>query len=249
MRQLESRHILLFRILRDHCSFLTRRQVQRILTLPANSTNKQLAWLMTAKYLSRRYRADTFAHSQAPVYYLGKLGWHVVGKPMEEYKGYRLRIERRSERQMEHSLLVYDVFLKFLLEATVKRVVDGEDPLWHEAIDFGNVPDGWIQFSGGEAFIEVDRETEFPVVMRKKFENYEAFKKSGRYASLFPNCSFKVLVLTLTETRIEMLEKAVPSDDIWFCTLDDFTKDPLEQPHWFALHGFYALPIAGTKEM
>src|SRR5438105_13970752 len=123
MRQLETHHIRLFRILRDNCLFLTRNQIQRILTLPANSTNKQLVWLMAEKYLRRRYRADTFTHFQTPVYYLGPVGWQMVGKPVDEYKGYRLGIERQAERQMEHALLTFDVFLKFMLDGNVKRII------------------------------------------------------------------------------------------------------------------------------
>src|SRR5437899_3433912 len=92
MRQLQTRHILLFRILRDRCSFLTRRQIERVLTLSRISTTKTLLWLLSEQYLNRRYRADSFAHFQTPVYYLGKRGWHVVGKPVSEYSGYRLQI-------------------------------------------------------------------------------------------------------------------------------------------------------------
>src|SRR5437762_11904856 len=102
MRQLQTRHILLFRILRDHCLFLTRRQIQRVLTLPTNSTNKELLWLLSEQYLGRRYRADTFGHFQTPLYYLGSLGWHVVWYPMDDYNDYILRIELRAEHQMEH---------------------------------------------------------------------------------------------------------------------------------------------------
>ncbi len=158
MRQLQTRHILLFRILRDHCLFLTRRQIQRVLTLPTNSTNKELLWLVSEKYLARRYRADTFGHFQTPVYYLGTLGWHIVGNLMDKYKAYRLQIQERGEHQMDHKLSIYDVFLKFLLDSEVKRIIDGEDKLWQETIDFGNIPDGWIEFNSGGFFIEVDRE-------------------------------------------------------------------------------------------
>src|SRR5437867_4972247 len=102
MRQLETRHILLFRVLRDYCSFLTRSQIQRVLTLTASGTTKVLHWLMSEHYLERRYRADTFTHFQTPVYYLGELGWQVVGKPAGFYKGYRLEIQKTPERQIDH---------------------------------------------------------------------------------------------------------------------------------------------------
>jgi len=249
MRQLQTRHILLFRLLRDHCLFLTRRQIQRVLTLPTNSTNKELLWLLSEKYLGRRYRADTFGHFQTPVYYLGPLGWHMVGNVMDDYKQYRLRIQQRAEYQMDHRLAVYDVYLKFILESEVKRVIDSEDKLWQEAIDFGNLPDAWIQLRNAGLFIEVDRDTERPSVLSKKFEKYIRFKESGGYGNLFPECTFMVLVFTTAEERIESLEQMTTSDDIWFCTMEEFLREKLTHAHWFALRGFYALSAVPKKEV
>ncbi len=87
--------------------------------------------MLTEQYLNRRYRADTFAHFQTPVYFLGKRGWHTVGKPMNAYNDHRLQIEQRSERTFQHTLSVHDVILKFVLESEVKRIVSSEDKLWH----------------------------------------------------------------------------------------------------------------------
>ena len=249
MRQLQTRHILLFRILRDHCLFLTRAQIERVLTLATRSTNKELVWLLSEKYLGRRYRADTFGHFQTPVYYLGTLGWHVAGNPMDDYKEYRLRIQRRAEHQMDHRLSIYDVFLKFILGGEVKRIIDSEDKLWQEAINFGNVPDGWIQFNSGAAFIEVDRDTERPIVLRNKFERYIKFEESGGYRALFPEYAFRVLVFTTTEDRIEPLQQITASDDVWFCTMEEFLREGLNHAHWFALRGFYALSAIPKKEV
>src|SRR5438128_10746000 len=84
-------------------------------------------------------------HFQTPLYYLGKRGWHVVGKPVSEYSGYRLQIEQRSVRTFGHTLYLYDVILKFALESDVKRFILGEEGLWEESIEFGIIPDAWIQ--------------------------------------------------------------------------------------------------------
>lgn len=249
MRQLQRRHILLFRILRDHCLFLTRRQSHRVLTLPTNSMNKELKWLVSEKYLARRYRADTFGHFQTPVYYLGTLGWHLVGNLAEEYKQYRLQILKRAERQVDHTLAIYDVFVKFIMESTVKRIIGSEDKLWQEAIEFGNLPDGWIQFNASGAFIEVDQGSERPIVLKRKFDKYIKFKESGAYNNVFPEQAFKVLVFMTTEERIESMQQVTASDDIWFCTMGEFLREPLDHAHWFALRGFYALPSIGKKEV
>jgi hypothetical protein len=208
-----------------------------------------MSWMLAEQYLNRRYRADTFAHFQTPVYFLGKRGWHTVGKPMNAYNEHRLQIEQRSERTFQHTLSVHDVILKFVLESEVKRIVSSEDRLWHEAIDFGNIPDAWIQFDGGEAFVEVDLGTERPVVLKEKLDKYVAFKESGRYRQLFPDCDFKVLVITTTEERIESLERRTRDADIWFCTMDEFLKENLNHQHWLALHGFHALPATTKKEV
>ena len=150
---------------------------------------------------------------------------------------------------MDHRLSIYDVFLKFILEGEAKRIIDSEDRLWQEAINFGNVPDGWIQINSGGAFIEVDRDTERPIVFRKKVEKYIRFKESGGYRNLFPEFAFKVLVFTTTEERIESLQQITTSDDIWFCTMEEFLREQLDHAHWFALRGFYALSAVSQKEM
>jgi len=204
---------------------------------------------MAEHYLERRYRADTFKHFQTPVYYLAESGWRMAGRPMGLYKRHRLEIEKTPERQMDHMLATYDVFLKFILEAEVKRIIGSEDKLWKEAIDFGNVPDAWIEFNGGTVFIEVDRGTERPVVLQRKFENYINFKQSGRYSRLFPDCDFKVLVITTTEERIESLEECTKSNHIWFCSMSEFLKENVDHEHWFASQGFYALSLTTKKEV
>jgi hypothetical protein len=249
MRQLRTQHNLLFRILRDHCLFLTRRQIERVLTLPTSSTNRELLWLVSSKYLARRYRADSFIHFQTPLYYLGALGWRMIGNGTESYKAYQTGIEQRSGRELDHLLSVYDVLLKFILESKVTRIIGGEDGLWQESFDFGNIPDAWVQFDGGEAFIEVDRGTERLAVVTKKIENYIKLKGSGGYGIMFPGCAFKVLFITTSEEWIESLERVTKSDDIWLATMDEFLRERLDHQHWFALRGLYALSFAAKKEM
>jgi hypothetical protein len=205
--------------------------------------------MLAEQYLNRRYRADTFLNFQTPVYFLGKRGWHVVGKPMNAYNDYRMQIEQRAERTFQHTLSVHDVTLKFVLESEVKRIISSEDKLWQEAVDFGNIPDSWIQFGGGEAFIEVDRATERPIVLKEKLDRYIAFKESGRYRQQFPGCDFKVLVITTSENRIESLERRIWDPDIWFSTMDEFLTENLNHQHWLALHGFHALPVTTKKEV
>lgn len=249
MRQLRTRHNLLFQILKDHCLFLTRKQIERVLTLPTSSANRELLRLVSGKYLARRYRADSFINFQTPLYYLGPLGWRLAGNATDAYKGYQRDIEERSGMQIDHLLAVYDVFLKFVLESDVKRIIGSEDRSWQESLGLANIPDGWVQYRGGEAFIEVDRGTERPVVVVNKLANYIKFKQSGNYRLMFPGCVFRVLFITTTEERIESLERLTTSDDIWFATMDEFLRERLDHQHWFALLGFYALFLSPKKEV
>lgn len=249
MRQLRTGHIRLFRLLRDQFLFLTRAQIGRVLTLAIRATNKELVWLVAERYLRRRYRADTFSHFQMPLYYLGERGWHVVGHPKDKYRAYEREIEEKAERNIDHTLAIYDVLMKFLLESDVKKIIKSEDGVWPELVDFGNTPDAWIQFGKQAAFVEVDRQTEWGTVLKRKFENYARFKGSGGYGNRFSDHPFRVLVFTTTEARIEFMERLVSSDDVWFCTMREFLKQKLNHPHWFTLHGFYALPVAGKKEV
>jgi hypothetical protein len=249
MRQLGTQHILLFRLLRDHFLFLTRRQIELVLTLATRTANRHLDWLVSEQYLCRRYRVDTFTHFQTPVYYLGRAGWNAAGCLTDDYKKYERDVAARRERGMRHLLSVYDVCLKFILNSRVRRIINADDGRWQQNITFGNVPDCWIQFDGGEAFVEVDLGTESPRVVDRKFQNYIEFKQSGRYGSAFPGCDFRILFITTTEERIGSLQTITTSDDIWFATMDEFLKESLDHQHWFALRGFYALPAVSKKEV
>ncbi len=249
MRQLGTQHILLFRFLRDHFLFLTRSQIERVLTLDTRTANRHLDWLVREQYLCRRYRVDSFTHFQTPVYYLGRVGWSAAGCLLDDYKKYERDIAARRERSMRHLLSVYDVCLKVTLNSTVKRIISSGDPTWQKHITFGNVPDCWIQFTGSEVFVEVDLGTESLRVVERKFQNYIKFKESGGYSSAFPGCDFRILFITTTEERVESLQQITTSDDIWFATMEEFLSEPLNHHHWFALVGFYALPSIGKKEV
>jgi len=83
----------------------------------------------------------------------------------------------------------------------------------------------------------------------QKFRSYMNFKASGGYDRSFPGCPFRVLFVTTTEERIESLQQITPSDDIWFCTKEEFLREKLNHAHWFALLGFYALPDSGKEKV
>lgn len=249
MPQLRQPDFQLFQMLNETFLFLTRGQIQRVWTRPKSSTKERVLWLASEKYLERRYRASSFSDFQTPLYYLGPKAWRMLGKPAEEYKQYKAGVEQWSGARLEHQLAVYDVLLKFTIEAKVNRIVQSQDRFWHESLTFEIIPDAWIQYEGGEAFIEVDRGTESRDTVMRKLEKYIEFNRSGRHKILFPGTTFRVLFITTTEERIESLEQQMRSDDIWFATKEEFMREPLDHQHWFARLGFYALPVAPKEEM
>jgi hypothetical protein len=219
------------------------------LTLRTSTANRELAWLVSRKLLARRYRADSFTNFQTPLYYLGELGWRMAERATADYKAYQRNIESRSGPQMAHLLTIYDVLLKFILESDVTRIIGGEDAFWQESIGLGNIPDAWIAYEGGEAFLEIDRGSERPSVVAAKFSNYRKFKDSGAHALMFPGSRFRVLFTTTSEERIATLERVTTSDDIWFATMDEFLRETLHHEHWFAISGYYALPTSPKEEV
>jgi hypothetical protein len=147
---IQKSEITLFRVLRDQFLFLTRAQIQRISTLETRSLNLRLQKLVSTGYLSRRYRLDKFEHFQSPLYFLGKRGCELAGMSVEEITKYTDNVRSYAERAIPHLLATYDVLLKFILESKVKQIIGSEDKIWQELINFGNKPDAWIQYDGGE---------------------------------------------------------------------------------------------------
>jgi len=223
--------------------------MQRILTLETRWLNLRLQKLVSKGYLNRRYRLDKFEHFQSPLYYLGKRGCELAGMNTDEITAYAEKIRSYAERSIPHLLGTYSVLLKFTLESNVQRIIGSEDNIWRELINFGNKPDAWVQYGGGEVFIEVDLDNEHQSAIKSKLLRYSTFRDAGGYRSAFPDCEFRLLFITATEERIGWLQTVTRSDDVWFCTMDEFLKEPLEHRHWFALQGFYALPVTRKKEV
>jgi len=114
MKRLQKRHIALFGVLRDHFLFLTRRQIERFLTLPTSSTNRELSWLVSEGYLDRKYYADTSVTCRPR--FISWANW--AGRSWATYRASTRNIGLGSNRDQavsSHTLAVYDVFVKFHL--------------------------------------------------------------------------------------------------------------------------------------
>jgi acetate kinase len=45
----------------------------------------------------------------------------------------------------------------------------------------------------------------------------------------------------------EELEQVAPTDEVWFCTMEEFLKNDLNHEHWFARYGFHSLSHLAEK--
>lgn len=242
--RLSESEMRLIRILRDEVLFVSRPQVQMLLGCNFRRTNERLAKLVEERILRRRFRLDTYDNFRSPMYYLGFEGCRMIGMSKQEIQQYMRRIRDYSDRSVGHLLEVYDVFIKFLLESKVVRWMWHDDDKWF-SIELGLYPDGFVVFeklgTKFSAFIEVDRGTEDPSVLKGKFDKYRRFQETGAFRKLFGDCRFRVLVTTTTEERIEEMQAQEPMDDIWFATKQEFMRDSLWGRHWLAKYGLYTL--------
>ena len=129
---LQKNEITLFRLLRDQFLFLTRGQIQRILTLETRWLNLRLKHLLSKGYLSRRYRLDKFENYQSPLYYLGKRGCELAGMNAEEKEDLaRFILDVREARKtpvvlVEHDMgVVMDLSDRVVVLDYGRKIADG----------------------------------------------------------------------------------------------------------------------------
>jgi len=239
------------RVLRDDVLFLSRAQVEMLSEGNKRAANKQLARLVDARILKKRLRLDTYPNFRSPIYHLGVEGCRLLGMSKEEMTTYLAKAKSYSDRALAHLLEVYDVFIKFYLASRVTEWMWHNDEKWF-SIELGLYPDGYVQFEKEgkkySAFIEVDRGTEGISVVKDKFRKYARFNRSGAFKRLFGDRTLRVLFITTTEERIEKMENAGASDDIWFTTKAEFMWESLWARHWFAKEDFYSLDVSPLPE-
>jgi hypothetical protein len=239
------------RVLRDDVLFLSRAQVEMLSEGNKRAANKQIARLVDARILKKRLRLDTYPNFRSPIYHLGVEGCRLLGMSKEEMTTYLAKAKSYSDRALTHLLEVYDVFIKFYLASRVTEWMWHNDEKWF-SIELGLYPDGYVQFEKEgkkySAFIEVDRGTEGISVVKDKFRKYARFNRSGAFKRLFGDRALRVLFITTTEERIEKMENAGASDDIWFTTKAEFMRESLWARHWFAKEDFYNLDVSPLPE-
>jgi hypothetical protein len=239
------------RVLRDDVLFLSRAQVEMLSDGNKRAANKQIARLVDARILKKRLRLDTYPNFRSPIYHLGVEGCRLLGMSKEEMTTYFAKAKNYSDRALAHLLEVYDVFIKFYLASRVTEWMWHNDEKWF-SIELGLYPDGYVQFEKEgkkySAFIEVDRGTEGISVVKDKFRKYARFNRSGAFKRLFGDRLLRVLFITTTEERIEKMENAGASDDIWFTTKAEFMRESLWSRHWFAKEDLYSLEFSPLPE-
>ena len=223
---------------------LTRDQIQRLFNMRCDRrANMRLRKLFDHGYLSRQF-LPTVRGSGKALYFLGKRGVSIVSEELgvdPASLGKRVKeLAELKKLHLRHHLQLTDIRIAFIEAVqqrpgvTLERWL-GENDYEHSfpAGDRGRGvlrrfrPDGYLRLFHGKKlygfFLELDRSTMTHRRFRKKALIYEEYLKLGHYRKRFGLSSFRVLVVTLTTTRLENLKKELEAkfDPIfWFSTLD-----------------------------
>jgi len=158
----------------------------------------------------------------------------------------------RGPRRPQGAMLVADAFVEHQLavNAIYCAVKFGKIPVrgvtFHRWVAFFEsvthelklIPDGYVEFLTPTgtiaAFVEVDRGTESLAVWKEKTRQYLQLAISGSFHRTFGHDRFRVLVVALTERRLESLRKTIAgmTEKIFrFATLEPARKE-FSSPVW-----------------
>lgn len=201
--------------------------------------NTRLLALSRAGLLKRAF-IGTAAGGRKALYSVTPYGCAVLGEPV---RGLNRPADAIlvGDLFIEHQLALNAVLLAFrhqtapdALRFIAFRIFSA--PLSPEA---RVVPDGYVEVevSGTmrSMFIEVDRGTESSVIWNRKIDGYLKFAVSGEFLAKFHQSQFRVLVVCMTQRRLESLIKTVQkrTDKIfWFTTLRAIHNDGLWNAIW-----------------
>jgi len=185
--------------------------------------------LLTRAGLLRRFFLGTTAGGAKALYALSERGARLVGVPET---GPRRRQDEAvvADYFIQHQLAINEVYcaLKYGSQmpagirfqrwvAFPKRPVEG----------LRLIPDGYVELQTPldvvAAFLEVDLGHERPRVWRDKVRNYLDLAVTGNFAREFKQQRFRVLVVALSERRLEAIRQVVLAATdklIWFTTFE-----------------------------
>ncbi len=203
-------------------------------------TNARLLALTRAGLL-RRFFLGTSAGGRKALYALSRRGAHFVEVP---YRGLR-----RPKNQLIvidsfvfHQMVVNRLYCAFRyrpISIPGAEFIRWKSFLGPVAPGIPLIPDGYVEVKSPEAaisaFLEVDLGQEGLSVWRAKVRNYLRYALSGDFERQFRQPRFRVLVVCISERRLESIRRVVDALTeklFWFATLDSIDGDGLWSPAW-----------------
>lgn len=207
--------------------------------------NYRLLKLVRAGLL-KRFFVGTEAGGQKALYALSAKGAAVIGEPSQQI------IQRKhdqllvSDAFIAHQLAVNTAWILIQFTALPEgieliRWLSFREPITPSA---PIVPDAYFELKNEKGilpmFLEVDRGTEPQRVWTKKIELYLRLALSGEFKSKFNQERFRVLVVALSERRLENIRRTVRKHTgkiFWFATLNNIKRSGVWSPVWLRALG------------
>ncbi len=160
--------------------------------------------------------------------------------------------------RVKDSMLVGDLFVEHQLSINRIYITAKHQPIPVEGARFRRwevltaplsanvplIPDGYLEIESLSGirpmFLEVDHGTESLKVWTKKTEHYLRLATSGEFSRLFHHSQFRVLVVTLTDRRMQTIRKTVARHTgkvFWFQSFQTIDRDGFWSASWLRPEG------------
>lgn len=201
--------------------------------------NRRLLQLLRAGMLRRGFIATPGGGSKA-LYSVSRRGAAACGS---EFKAFGFRADSLlASHALQHQLLVNEVHT--MLKSTSLPLPGYRFRLWQSlseklASTIELIPDGYFEIDTPKgpraAFVEVDCGTEALRVWKKKAEQYLRLATSGTFQQHFGNKPFLVLIVCLTEPRLNSIAGELVKQGTGFfrlAILQDIKQEGLWSAVW-----------------
>jgi Replication-relaxation len=203
-------------------------------------SNARLLTLTRAGFLNRFFLGTTAAGRKA-IYTLTPKGAALIET---QYRGIKRKRDENlvGDLFVEHQLLIAELFViamcRNIPEArahTRNWRTFPKPPVERAPL----IPDAYFEVNTQAGirpqFLEVDRGTEILAIWKKKIDGYLQIAVSGNFTRIFGQAQFRVLIITLSERRLQNLrtQTAKTTEKLfWFTTFDLIRKRGFWAPIW-----------------
>ena len=233
---------------------LSRQHLQRLLNWQCTSKiNLRLRKLYDAHMLDRRFYLVEFGSSPA-IYFLGSNGIMELARinnlDSASLQRYRKSMRNLSNSRLSHeigisefgsqiaSYCTYSPNLKWLLwlnDTAIQNLCKKTSNIGNSGIK----PDAYGRYALGRKvynfFLEFDNGTESIWRLNKKVDAYRYFCESGAFKTYFNLHSFRVLIVTNSRNRAQMLYgkmNASSNPRVYIAHLEALVNDPIYSLNW-----------------